>query len=205
MDMEKDRQEALTSLKRRDERMQRLVLALGDIGPLRPNEGFETLVVAIISQQISDKVKDVIKNRLEKRFGPFRKENYRNLSKKVLRDQGLSEKKAASILLLANSDIDFDGLKDEEMAEVERTLLSFKGVGPWTVRMFQIFAMAEEDILPLDDHGVKTALMRLYDKKEEELSPFKTRFSPHGSLAARYLWRLHDLDEEQIETLKKGP
>lgn len=202
--MRNSHEEALARLVKLDARIRSLIETVGDIGPLVPAGGFETLFVSVISQQISDKVKDVIRDRLRENCGAFRKENYKDLAAEDLQAQGLSAQKARTILLLARSGIDFDELKKESPETIKKTLIAFKGIGPWTIRMYRMFAVGEEDILPLDDYGVKEALKTLYDKEEKELKSFKSYFSPHGSLAARYLWRMQEIDTARIESIKKG-
>jgi 3-methyladenine DNA glycosylase/8-oxoguanine DNA glycosylase len=118
-----------------------------------------------------------------------------------LRTAGLSRPKAAYIIDLAKrckaglipSVSDCDPLKDEEIIA---TLTEIKGIGRWTVEMFLIFNLGRPDVLPIHDLGVRRGFQIAYRKRSlptpEQLAKHGTRWAPHRTHAACYLWRAAD-------------
>ncbi len=78
---------------------------------------------------------------------------------------------------------------------IER-LTEIRGVGRWTVEMLLMFTLGREDVLPVDDFGVREGYRILYDLPEQpkprELAAIGEAWSPHRSTAAWYLWRAVD-------------
>ena len=49
------------------------------------------------------------------------------------------------------------GATDEE---IEAVLLPVRGIGPWSVHMFLMFALARPDVLPVGDLGIRKGMQR---------------------------------------------
>jgi hypothetical protein len=81
-------------------------------------------------------------------------------------------------------------LSDDELVE---RLTAARGVGRWTVEMFLIFTLGREDVLPVDDFGVREGYRVAYglrrQPKPKALLAFGERWRPHRTTAAWYLWR----------------
>jgi DNA-3-methyladenine glycosylase II len=62
--------------------------------------------------------------------------------------------------------------------------------------MLLMFTLGREDILPVDDFGVREGYRVLYELPEQpkprELAAIGEAWSPHRSTAAWYLWRAVD-------------
>ena len=86
-------------------------------------------------------------------------------------------------------------------ALIER-LIGIRGVGRWTVEMLLIFALGRQDVLPVDDFGVREGFRVLQgleaQPKPRALAEIGAAWAPHRSLAAWYLWRA----AEQAKPLK---
>jgi DNA-3-methyladenine glycosylase II len=82
-------------------------------------------------------------------------------------------------------------LSDEALIE---RLTAIWGVGRWTVEMLLIFTLGREDVLPVDDFGVREGFRRAYGMKKQPtpkaLREFGTRWAPYRSVAAWYFWRV---------------
>lgn len=83
--------------------------------------------------------------------------------------------------------------------EVIGLLTQIKGVGRWTVEMILIFTLAREDVFPIDDLGIRNAMIQLYsikttDKKklDKKLIKISDEWSPYRTYASCYLWRWRD-------------
>ena len=81
-------------------------------------------------------------------------------------------------------------LGDDEIVE---RLTAARGVGRWTVEMLLIFTLGRQDVLPIDDYGVRDGYRAAYGLKTlptpKALLEYGERWRPHRSTAAWYLWR----------------
>ena len=68
-----------------------------------------------------------------------------------------------------------------------------KGIGPWTVHMFLIFALRRNDVLPTGDLGIRNAIRKAYGLAElplpVEIEAMAARWKPYCTVASWYLWR----------------
>lgn len=195
--------DALTFLKQKDARMRTLINSVPR--PYEPtfDDPFEALIVIITGQQISEKAASAIVERLKDAYAPLTQTHFQSLDVDDLKKIGLSKTKAETILRLAHLN-DLHTLKDADKETVNQTLLAIKGIGPWSVDMFHFMCRQDPNILSLGDIAIVNGLKRLYDLDDHaSLTHFKSYFHPHGSTAAAYLWKLLDLDEPTLNTIKK--
>jgi 3-methyladenine DNA glycosylase/8-oxoguanine DNA glycosylase len=168
---------------------------------------FQSLAHAIIHQQLNSNAAGTILERFKKLFPDEEFPAAGHVAKATinrLRTAGLSRPKAAYIIDLAQrcnaglipSVEDCDSLNDEEIVA---TLTEIKGIGRWTVEMFLIFNLGRPDVLPVHDLGVRRGFQVAYRKRKmpmpEQLAKHGSRWAPHRTLAARYLWRAADSAE----------
>ncbi len=170
---------------------------------LRPHtRHFETLVEAIISQQLSTKVADTIIGRFKAIYAPARcptPDQILATPDEVIRATGMSNGKVAFIKDLAAKTGDgaiklsrLSRMSDEEVIEM---LVAVKGIGVWTAHMFLIFSLGRLDVLPVGDLGIRKAVERLYgfdhlpDAAEIERIAEEKGWRPYCSVASWFLWR----------------
>ena len=70
-------------------------------------------------------------------------------------------------------------------------LQKLKGIGEWTAQMFALFQMEREDIFPVKDGGIRSAMKKLYsveDIQDSEMINIAESWRPYRSLACKYLW-----------------
>jgi DNA-3-methyladenine glycosylase II len=161
--------------------------------------GFETLVRAIVNQQLSGRVAQVIFGRLKDAVpeGLLTPDNILALRPARMRKLGLSKQKTAYIRDLArhvrDGAIDFAAMDTLPDAEVVERLTTVKGVGVWTAHMFLIFALRRTNVLPSGDLGVRSAIQKAYGlpvlPKPAEIEKLGARWHPYCTVAAWYLWR----------------
>jgi DNA-3-methyladenine glycosylase II len=190
---------ALTHLRRSDPVMKRIIRA---VGPYRieysPAE-FSTIVRCIVYQQLSGKAALTIYTRLAAAAGVagVSPEGALAVSAETMRELGLSRQKIAYIRALAegclSGEVNLTKLHGMSDAEVMRTLTARKGIGPWTVQMYQIFALARPDILPVGDLGIRVAMQRSYNldelPKPAAMERLAQPWRPYATIACWYLWR----------------
>lgn len=167
------------------------------IGPLRVEPAdalFPRLIRSICRQQVSMAVADTIYERLADRV-TLEPEVVRDTDPAVLRDVGLSRRKAETVRAVADAvaaqGLSKAALADASDATIRSTLTDIHGVGPWTADMALIFVFDRPDVLPLGDLGVRRELRALFDDPDldrEALRENASRWRPHRTTATLYLW-----------------
>lgn len=164
---------------------------------------YERLCISIINQQLSTASATAIRERVfELVDGQLTPEAILEAETEALRAAGLSGRK---IEYLRNAGRAFKrdeytraGLADCSNAEVVDRLTEIKGVGEWTARMYLLFVLKREDILPLGDLAVRRGIERLYGDGEEltraEMRSIAEQWRPYRSVATRYIWADYESD-----------
>jgi DNA-3-methyladenine glycosylase II len=190
--------EAIEHLKRADPVLSEIIGRVGEYRIEFRKPDFETLVKSIIYQQLSGRVAGVIFGRLAKAAGGrITPAAVLKLRPSRMRTLGLSGQKTAYIRDLARhtrkGTVAFDklaGLTDQQVVE---HLTQVKGIGPWTVHMFLIFALRRNDVLPTGDLGIRNAIRKAYGLDElplaAEVETMAQRWRPYCTVASWYLWR----------------
>lgn len=160
---------------------------------------FYALVESIISQQLAVKAAAAIFGRVEHLLGEISPGNLLAADNLELRQCGLSQRKIDYLRGIADAAlsgrINFSDLAEKDDSEVIATLTTLKGVGIWTAEMLLLFALGRPDILSYNDLGIRKGIMALYNLDELSQSDFefyRKRYSPYGSLASLYLWKIKD-------------
>ena len=91
--------------------------------------------------------------------------------------------------------VDFAEIAEMDDAGVTAELTKLKGVGVWTAEMLLIFALGRRDVLSFSDLGIRRGLMLLNNLEtltDDDQDFYRRRYSPYGTLASLYLWRIKD-------------
>jgi DNA-3-methyladenine glycosylase II len=176
------------------------------VGPftLKPDrDRFGMLVRSIISQQISTSAARSIRERLHLAVAPHRltHQTLAQLSDQQIRAAGVSPQKLAYLRDLTEKvgqgTVKLNQLGRLRNERIVEELTQIKGIGRWTAQMFLIFALGREDVFPVDDFGVRSAMRRMYQLDEsvgrEAYLTIATRWSPYASIASWYCWRYLEL------------
>ena len=180
--------------------MKRIIDAYPGEGMKAREDGFYTLLRAIVGQQISVKAADSIWKRLEAKVKPLTPEKLNRTRISTLRSIGLSEQKAHYAKNVATFYLDHprhaDGWHGHEDDAIIKKLTEIKGIGRWTAEMFLIFHVARPDVLPLGDLGLLKAIDRHYPakyvRKKGHYEQVAEAWRPYRSMATWYLWRSLD-------------
>ena len=84
-------------------------------------------------------------------------------------------------------------LKELSDSEIIGRLSSLNGIGIWTAEMLLLNSMERPDIVSWGDMAIKRGMKKLYGRTEitkEQFDGYKRGYSPYGSVASIYLWRL---------------
>ena len=180
--------------------------SIARVGPcgLTPNpNAFETLVDAIVSQQISVKAADAIMGRLRAATpgGAITPEALLLLEHDALRAAGLSTPKARYIRDLteqvSSGQLDLARLDELEDEEIIQKLIAVKGIGRWTAEMILIFSLGRPDVLPVDDLGFVEGVREAYGMDarptRKEMLERGEAWRPYRTFATWYMWGLRRL------------
>jgi DNA-3-methyladenine glycosylase II len=169
--------------------------------PLSEGDVYIDLVEAIVGQQLSVKAADSILKRFKTLFEEEKiaAEKIVLLNEQIIRNVGLSKSKVLYIKelsqLVVDKRVDLQALSKKSDHEIAEELLKIKGVGPWTIDMILIFTLHREDIFPIGDLGIRTAISNLYNvdrDDHEKLIAIAKNWQPYRSYACRYLWKYLD-------------
>src|SRR5947209_18654161 len=169
--------------------------------PLEPNPDiFNSLVDAIISQQISVKAADAIMARVRAALpeGKVTPEALLPFDFDRLRTLGLSTPKAHYIHnlveLICSGQLELEKLSELDDEEIIRQLTAVKGIGRCTAEMCLIFTLGRPDVLPVDDlgflEGVRVAYQLPARPSKQELRERGELWRPYRSFATWYMWGL---------------
>lgn len=163
---------------------------------------FKVLCNAIIGQQVSVAAADAIKKRffdLMPKKNPLPKKVL-ELDEETMRSVGLSRQKIQYLRNIAEyfiqNKITNKYFEKKPREEIYQELLAIKGIGKWTLEMFQIFYLLDTDIFPLGDIGLIKAIYKNYPrmngKSKEELEKYSQKWQPYRTVVTWYLWRTFD-------------
>jgi DNA-3-methyladenine glycosylase II len=192
-------QKALDHLMAADPVLRQLIEGVGPYRIEFLEPGFEALVKSIVLQQLSGKVAQVIFGRLATACsgGQLTPQAVLKLRIEKLRAIGLSKQKIEYIRDVARRIVRgklnlaaLSAAPDEEVLEV---LTEIKGIGPWTVHMFLIFALRRLNVMPSGDLGIRAAVRKVYGLEAlpspAEVDELARKWHPYCTVASWYLWR----------------
>lgn len=189
---------------RKDPIMKDVIKSTGKINPSAGKNLYVSLMVSIVSQQLSVKAADTIYGRFEKLFP----DNYpdANILLRIDDDQlracGLSYQKAGYLKNIARfsleNTLEYKKLYRKSDDELIDYLTQIKGVGRWTAEMILMFSLNRADVMPLDDGGIQNAMKNLYNLEgkgkqlHQQMIAISESWKPYRSIACRHLWMWKD-------------
>ncbi len=163
------------------------------------DDPYHHLAKAIVSQQLSNKAATAIWARLLHSFGGALPKPgvLAGADAGLLRQVGLSRQKAASLVDLAlhfeRGDLENRSLSTLESGELLERLTRVRGIGPWSVDMFQMFGLNRPDVLPVTDLGIRKAMAAAFGWEElpspQQMVSAAEPWAPYRTVACWYLWK----------------
>ena len=190
-------QDALAHLNRTDKVIAGLIVSYPDAVLNNQGNPFQTLMRAVVGQQISVKAAEAIWQRLSGQLETISPSQFLIVEKELLRQCGLSRQKIDYITAIAHAfesetltPSRWERMSDEE---VSSQLVSIRGIGQWTAEMFLIFHLHRPNVLPLSDLGLLNAIRLHYGSlTKSEIFTLSQRWQPYRTVATWYLWRSLD-------------
>tara|TARA_B100000678_G_scaffold40376_1_gene29953 strand:+ start:2919 stop:3557 length:639 start_codon:yes stop_codon:yes gene_type:complete len=162
---------------------------------------FKSLTRSIVYQQLSGKAAKTISDRF---ILLYKDKSYPtpvdviNIDHEKLRSVGLSNSKAQYIKNIAHAFLDnpdtYDSLEKMDDQDIIDTLITIKGVGPWTAQMFLMFTLNRPDVFPVTDLGVQKGFQHYYKLSEMptpgQMLKKSEQWAPYRTVVSLYFWRL---------------
>lgn len=192
--------EGALALARQEPRFAHALTLTGPLPLRRRKDGFQALLGAIVSQQVSVAAADAIWGRLraDNRCGP------RLIARSTdedLRACGLSRQKIRYARALAEARIDYAALRDQPTDQVVATLVAVPGIGVWTAEIYAMFSLGRADVFAPGDLALQEAARMLFalDARPTErvLRQMAGDWSPWRSVAARLLWAYYHVEKQR--------
>lgn len=205
---------AIAHLKKNDGKLGTLIDRVGEFRLQldRSPSPFESLLEAILYQQLHGKAAATIHRRVREFFGgdPTPKQLL-SVPDDPLRAAGVSGNKIKAMRDLAAKTLDGTvptnaAIRKMPDADIVERLTEVRGIGPWTVEMLLIFQLGRPNVLPVTDYGVrkgyaltfmrvpKTRALEAADLPKPDVVFRRGRkWAPYRSVASWYLWRACDL------------
>ena len=163
--------------------------------PKRP-QGFETLVLLILEQQVSIDSAKATFLKLREKIKIFEPSILLDLSDDEFRALGVSRQKTSYIKALSNAilnkDIDLESFPAKTADQARQELIKIKGIGNWTIDIYLMFCLEAPDLLPLGDIAVVNTMKELLNIHEKEaMEVHATQWSPYRSYATFLLWHYY--------------
>lgn len=187
----------------------RIAAALAEAGYPEPRTsppGYQTLLRAIVGQQVSIKAAASMWAKLTALVGdPPDPERLLKASDEELRSAGLSRQKASYARSLAEDVIsgrlDFDALPEDDEEAIAR-LVHVKGIGRWTAEIYLLFAEGRRDIWPAGDLAIQIETARILGiegrPSEKEVRAMAEAWRPHRGAFAVFAWHHRRAGSEPI-------
>jgi len=166
---------------------------------IRPR-GYETLLRAIVSQQVSTAAAASIWRKLETQIGDLHDPaRLIAVDPDALRAAGLSRQKASYAQSLAvhvaDGTLPLDALPADDEAAIA-LLSSVRGLGRWSAEIYLLFAEGRDDVFPAGDLAVQVQAGRLFldgeRPTEKPLRAMAQAWRPHRGVAAMMLWHCYN-------------
>ncbi len=198
---------AISHLKKCDPALGAVIKRVGTftLVPRADGTHFDHVVRSIVGQQLSGAAAQTIYKRVLALKGgkPPTPADFLKIPVATLRTAGLSGRKVEYVKELAQRTHDgsIEILKIHEMddASVMDTLVSVRGIGPWTAQMVLMFRLGRPDVFPELDLGVQKAVQKLRRMRKlptpKQMTKIGETYAPYRTYAAWYLWRSLELED----------
>jgi len=189
----------IRGLVERDSRLAAAVARWGDPPFWTHEPGFPGLVLEILSQQVSLASADAAYAKLAQHIGAILPEDFLTLDDATLKAIGFSRQKAGYVRglarAIADGELDLAAIGQMDDAAVRAALLPIKGIGPWTVDCYLLFALRRPDVWPTGDLALVKAMQEVLGLAEvpsyPEADVIAEAWHPWRAVAARILWHAY--------------
>ena len=161
---------------------------------------FEILVNSIISQQLSTKSANSIKNKFYKLLNTnqITYQSIANTNIVDIKSCGLSQIKSNTIKNISSIINDnpkfLTELKEKSKSDVIKELTKIKGIGIWTAQMFMMSGLKNLDIFAPNDSGLMKGIRIVYfnntKPKQTDVEQITSEWIPYRTIGSWYMWQV---------------
>jgi DNA-3-methyladenine glycosylase II len=193
-----DHTETPTTVLGRDPVMADLIEEHGPVEVQPAEHPFQRLLISIINQSISTAAAETIQERVFSVVEPpVQPTDVLAADPDALADAGLGTRKATAArnaaVAFRDGEITPGALADASDAGVVDRVSQVDGLGPWTGRMYLLFGLGRQDVLPLGDLAIRRGFERLYDVEDRDaMREIAERWRPYRSYGTVYVWRAYE-------------
>ncbi|MCI9297714.1 MAG: DNA-3-methyladenine glycosylase 2 family protein [Lachnospiraceae bacterium] len=198
---------------KKDKRLAKVISMVGSISYVPHEEdAYAFLVHEIIEQMLSVKAGQKIYSRLEELCGEeISSVRIAALTDEQIRSTGTSNAKVEYIRNITNAvtngTLDFSAMQHFSDEEVIASLTKIRGIGKWTAKMYLMFVLDRQDILPFEDGAFLQVYRWMYktqDCSEKAVTTKCKKWKPYSSVASRFCYRALDagMTKEEFHLFK---
>ncbi len=188
-----------TKFLKKDPKLAKIIKQVGDYNVKITKNRYQSLVEAIIAQQLSGSAAESILKKFKKLYkSKFPKPiEVIKTSDSKLRSAGLSKMKVSYIKDLSKkierNQLNMREISTKSNERIVEQLTNVKGIGRWTAEMFLIFSLGRLDVLPVGDLGLKKGIQLMHSfsnlPNEKEIEELAESWRPYRTVATWYLWK----------------
>lgn len=187
---------------RKDKRLAKVINMVGSISYTTPDgeNAYSFLIHEVIEQMLSIKAGKKIYERLvdlcNDDVTPFK---MNQLSDEQIKSIGTSNSKVRYIRSITdaviNGTLNFEKLHCLSANDALHALTKIQGIGKWTAKMYLIFVLDRQDILPYEDVAFLQTYRWVYKTDvvlPEYVKKKCSKWKPYSSIAARFFYKALD-------------
>lgn len=186
-------------LSRKDKHLKAIINVHGYPPMWTRKQGFETLILTILEQQVSLAAAFAAYKRLKAKIGAVTPAKILAMSNEELRECYFTRQKQVYAKELATAVVTkqlqlkkFVSMPDEE---VRTQLTAIKGIGNWTTDVYLMHALQRTDLFPLGDIALVNSLKETKQLdpniSKEEMLAIAEPWRPYRTVAAMILWHAY--------------
>lgn len=159
-------------------------------------QGFASLILIILEQQVSLSSARAAFNRLQTATSDLTPRSFLELNDQELKAIGFSRQKIHYGRILAKNlldgSLDLASLENLADEEARSRLIQLKGIGRWSADIYLLMSLRRPDIWPRNDLALVSAITRIkrlnVPPSPEEFDAIGETWRPWRSVAARIAW-----------------
>lgn len=190
---------ALAELAAADPALARIADSCGPPPQRRRKQGFATVALLILEQQVSLASARAVFARMSDAAGGVTPDRVLALGEDGLKRAGLSRQKARYVHGLARAvagrGLDFARIARADDEAARAALVALTGIGRWTADIYLLTALQRPDVWPAGDLALQTAVGEVLElgrrPGERAVVEIGERWRPWRSVAARLLWHYY--------------
>lgn len=198
---------------KKDKRLAKVIEMVGPIQYVPHDEDtYSFLIHEIIEQMLSVKAGQKIYGRLEDLCNrEVTPERISALSDEQIQSTGTSNAKVEYIRnitrAISDGTLDFDKMSSLPDKEIIKSLTQIRGIGKWTAKMYLMFVLDRQDVLPVEDGAFLQVYRWMYkteDCSEKAVNKKCHKWKPYSTIASRFCYQALDagMTKEEFHLFK---